>query len=283
MAEPAKVLLRLCNLPENIVLIREALSGVAEQLELDAVALNDLRTAVTEAANNVVVHAYEESEGPLDVEVSCTERAIEVLVRDEGVGIRPRIRYGDERDAALGIGLSVIQALSERVEFNDAAPEGTEVRMQFPLQDARGFDKAAADAVPRAAIPREQIASTMAIAIAPARLARSVLPRFLAALAARAHFSTDRIADVALLADALAAHGPASQGRDYLSVTARVAAHRVEIELGPLPQGRAQQLIADSALGELPSVIGALSDDQRVVRGRDDHAEALVLGLAARR
>ena len=43
------------------------------------------------------------------------------------------------------------------------------------------------------------------IAVAPARLARSVLPRLLCALAARANFSTDRISDTQLLADTIAA------------------------------------------------------------------------------
>ena len=80
------------------MLVREVLAGVAEAAGLDAVTLNDVRTAVTEACNNVVLHAYERSEGPLEVEVYGTGNELEVLVRDHGSGcglrsVQPRTAH----------------------------------------------------------------------------------------------------------------------------------------------------------------------------------------------
>ena len=57
MSEPPNVSLTLSNQPDNVLLVRETLSGMAETVGVDGVDLNDIRTAVTEACNNVVLHA----------------------------------------------------------------------------------------------------------------------------------------------------------------------------------------------------------------------------------
>src|ERR1700730_12125116 len=108
MAETPNVRLQLSNRSENVLLVREMLSGFAETVALDNSDLYDIRTAVTEAANNVVMRPREGDEGPMEVELQTTPETVEVVVRDKGVGIRPRIRPADE--AALGIGLPLIQA-----------------------------------------------------------------------------------------------------------------------------------------------------------------------------
>src|SRR5437868_3569170 len=109
--------MRLSSGAENISLVRLALSGVADQLAFGSGALNDIPSAATEACNNFAVHAYSGGTGPLEVEIGCRANALEVVVRDHGTGIRPRIRGRSK--SALGIGLAIIQALARRVEFND--------------------------------------------------------------------------------------------------------------------------------------------------------------------
>src|ERR1700756_1137044 len=96
MAGAPNVCLALSNQPENVLLVREALSGLAETVGVGGVDLNDIRTAVTEACNNVVLHAYEGEEGPLHVEVYLDSSTLEVVVRDHGTGIKPRIRSDEE-------------------------------------------------------------------------------------------------------------------------------------------------------------------------------------------
>ena len=62
------VRLDLDSRPETLTLVRGALGGVADQLALDPELLDDLKTAVSEACNNVVMHAYDDdTPGPLEV------------------------------------------------------------------------------------------------------------------------------------------------------------------------------------------------------------------------
>src|SRR5436305_1686106 len=86
-AEPATLSLTLESRPETLTLVRGMLSGVAELLSMDPELLDDLKTAVSEACNNVVLHAYPGSVGPLTVTLSVGVGGVEVLVRDQGRGI----------------------------------------------------------------------------------------------------------------------------------------------------------------------------------------------------
>jgi serine/threonine-protein kinase RsbW len=262
MAEVPNVRLRLSNRPENVSLVRAMLTGVAESIDLQAPDLNDIRTAVTEACNNVVVHAYEGKEGLLEVEVYAYPSTIEVVVRDLGTGIRPRIRAADE--TALGIGLHVIQALANRVEFSDATGEGTEVRMEFATSHVRTLESPPEDGLQLPGIGRAELARTVEAVIAPTFLARAVLPRLLSVLAARAHFSTDRISDAQLVADELVAQAPASIGARHLSIAVSVEPRQLELRVGPLEAGSARRLIVNSAVDGLGAVIEKLTDDYRV-------------------
>lgn len=273
------VRLTLSNKPENVLLVREMLTGVAEMVDLDGSDLNDIRTAVTEACNNVVLHAYEGDEGPLEVEVYGGARsALEVVVRDRGTGIRPRIRGAQE--TALGIGLSVIQALVRRVEFRDSTGGGTEVRMEFAAPSTRALRTPSNGREQHSEIAAGELAATTGLTIVPAALAGTVLPRVLTVLAAHAHFSTDRISDAQILADTLAAHVSESIRDHPLAVSVTVRARKLELQIGPLGDGIAQTIV-ESAIDGLGPVIQRLADDHQV--SSDGRSETLALQLTDRR
>ena len=63
--ESPTVRLDLESKPETLTIVRGMLGGVAEPLAMDAELLDDLKTAVSEACNNVVLHAYEGEPGPM--------------------------------------------------------------------------------------------------------------------------------------------------------------------------------------------------------------------------
>jgi serine/threonine-protein kinase RsbW len=278
MAGRPNVRLDLSNRPENVSLVREMLTGVAEGIGLAGNDLHDIRTAVTEACNNVSLHAYEGEEGPMLVEVYAAPSAIEVVVSDRGTGMQPRIRTAEDR--ALGIGLHVIQALAQRVQFSDAAGEGTEVRMEFAVTGIRPPAPPPENGVEPPMLGRGGHGSAMRASIAPTELARTVLPRLLSTLAARASFSTDRISDTQLVADALAAHAPRSLATGHLSLAVGVEPHTLELRVGPLDCGAAQELLEASAVDGLGAVIEKLADDHRVAASGS--AEMLALRLSDR-
>ncbi len=282
MGEIPNVRLGLHSRAENVLVVRQALSGVAESIGLDAIQSNDLNTAVSEACNNVVVHAYRDGggEGPLEVDVYVLAEAdaVAVVVRVRGSGMRARRAHEDDR---AGMGLPVIDALASRVQFTDLPGGGTEVRMEFAAPNAAALEPIAG-AEPR---PRSPAAggpsSTVELGLAPSAIACAVLPRVLCALAARAHFSTDRISDVQLVADVLAANAGDSIGASHLQVDVDLAPRRLELRVGPLRAGRGESLLA--AADGLAPVIERLTDATHVARARGEGAETLELRLLDRR
>jgi serine/threonine-protein kinase RsbW len=310
---PPNVRLQLHNQPENISLIRTTLTGVAEAIDLPREALDDVSTAVTEAANNVVLHAYQGDRGPLEVDIHVAPSALTVAVRDEGIGISGQARAqdggreGDTLEAggllaggeldggSLKLGLPVIAALASRVAFCGREGGGTEVRMEFaspPGSDARAELELASVEQPEllersVLLVRPEgsggsaLITAATIAVAPDRLARNVLPRLLCALAARANFSTDRISDTQLLADAIAAQAFQSIIGEHLHVGIAVEPHQVELRVGPLPATPSERASIDGVLGKLAPVIGALADDHSLAPAGP--ASVLALALSDRR
>jgi anti-sigma regulatory factor (Ser/Thr protein kinase) len=275
MADDApNVCLTLSNQPENVLLVRETLSGLADTVGVDGVELNDIRTAVTEACNNVVLHAYDGAEGPMHVELYLTAEAVEVVVRDHGKGIKPHIR--GEQDDALGIGMSIIQALAPRVEFKDVAGGGTEGRMEFATPNAGRLEQVTSTGFEPPAVTSEELATTSGVALAPSALAGKVLPRVVCVLAARAHFTTDRISDAEIVADALVSQSFESSTSEHLNVILAVTPRELELRIGPLRGGSAAQVVAHADGSAVP-IIEKLTDDRRVAS--DGSSETLELLL----
>ena len=86
----AAVSLRLPARPENVAVVRQALTGLGDAYDLDPELLGDIKTAVTEACNNVVLHAYPDEDGIVEVEADSDGEHTDVVVRDFGAGIQPR-------------------------------------------------------------------------------------------------------------------------------------------------------------------------------------------------
>ena len=118
---------------------------------------------------------------------------------------------------------------------------------------------------------------TTTISIAPASLARAVLPRLLSALAARARFRTDRISDAQLVADVLAKHASEEIEGAPLRVSATVGAHELCLRVTPLGPHRPGPPPLHSALDGLGGVIERLTDDQQL--GSDRGSEVLELRM----
>ena len=121
--------LQLPAAPENVVVARQAITGLCEGLGFPSRSTDDVRLAVTEACTNVVVHAYapETVAAQLEVEAMAVDQDLLVTVRDQGRGMG--VFTGA---AGLGLGLPLIAALTRGVEMR-AGPGGvgTEIAMTF--------------------------------------------------------------------------------------------------------------------------------------------------------
>jgi serine/threonine-protein kinase RsbW len=273
-AEQPNVRLSLSSRAEHVWLVREMLSGVAEAIDLDLIDLNDMRTAVTEACNNVVLHAYRGEVGPLEVEVYLSASTA-IVVRDHGTGIQPREDTGGE--PTLGLGLPVIRELTRCVDIPENNGEGLAVRMDFATTGARRLDVPCEEALELPRMAQSEHLPTIDVAVAPSDLARTVLPRIFGVLATFANFSTDRISEVQLVTEALATHAPGLIRGAYLNIAASVEPRTLELWVGPLGPGRAQRLLHDPPLEDLGATIKELTDQRRVAPAGSSEVLALRL------
>jgi serine/threonine-protein kinase RsbW len=257
MSGVSDVRLTMPNLPENVALVRQALTGLAASIGIDDALLSDMKTAVSEACNNVVLHAYDDGTGPLEVYVCPAPDGVEVMVRDEGTGIQPR---PPEPNAAMqGVGLSLIQALTQSVEVGGGLGEGTEVRMSFrsevPLDvpEPARTGGAADDMAPEG--------DTVVAAGQP--LVAPVLGSVIAVLAARSGFSVERLSEAQLVTDAIAAHAPRAFAGPRVLASIAAGDQELELRVGPLVAGGSKALVASSAVAGLGPVLEQLADDVR--------------------
>lgn len=121
-----RVRLELTSVADSVALVRSVVRTVSRAAGLDQALADDLRTAISEACNNAVLHAYGPTPGPLSFSLAVRPDAVEAVVRDQGCGIRP----GKGRDRGLGMGVALINSLADRAEF-ESSDIGTEVRMLF--------------------------------------------------------------------------------------------------------------------------------------------------------
>ncbi len=115
---------------EGVAVVRQALAGMADALAFDAAVLADMKMAVSEACTNVVVHAYDDTDGVLEVDMLADEIGLTIRVRDHGSGIKSQATRSNAVPA-LGLGLPLIAALTDAFELHGATGQGTEVRMTF--------------------------------------------------------------------------------------------------------------------------------------------------------
>jgi len=256
--------LRLPARAENVIVIRQAMAGLAEAAGMDAGRVADLKTVVTEACNNVVLHAYEDGAGPIEVSAEVSEQGIGVTVRDEGRGFHPSAA---DAGASLGLGLPLIAALSDSFAIRGGAGQGTSISARFALVPAE----------PERGEPRP-VGDELRMQVSPGELVRPVLARILGALAARAAFSVDRLSDTMLLGDAFS-HRRADDFREgRVEVAISDGDGTLDIRVGPLTEGAGERILSGL---DIPGDGGSLRALARSVEvERRDDSEYLVLEVA---
>lgn len=100
----------------------------------------DLKTAVSEAVTNCIVHAYPDSIGPVTLTAALYEGGlVRITVSDRGVGIadveqamQPMYTTGNPEERA-GLGFAVMQSFMDKVKVSSAPGRGTRVTLSKRL------------------------------------------------------------------------------------------------------------------------------------------------------
>jgi anti-sigma regulatory factor (Ser/Thr protein kinase) len=213
---------------EYLAVVRQALAGVADALEVDLAILNDIKVAVNEACTNVVVHAYPDGDGTLEVGVQSQPEEVAIIVRDSGVGVQRR------SEAGAGVGFMLISSLSDRFEIRGGSDSGIEVRMAFRIDSSPNGEMKAIEGE-FATTPAVPPVSTGAVFSAvPGPLVSPVITRLIGALATQADLSLDRLSDAQLVGEAISAHVHDHISGERICVAIGQADGRLEIRVGPL-------------------------------------------------
>ena len=260
----AAVSLRLPARPENVAVVRQALTGLGDAFDLDADLLGDIKTAVTEACNNVVLHAYEETDdGFMEIDADSDGVGARVMVRDWGGGIQPRSIAVEER--TLGLGLPLIATLSRSFSIRGRPDLGLEVEMVFAPGEYEGLDEV--DELAGARVAHTFDAPRAAgMLIQPGPLVAPVTSRVTAILAARADFPLDRLADAVLVSDAIAAHASEYIAGSDVGVEIADGDGTLEFRIGPLDEGGAKGLLQEMEVPGLGQSLERLVDEVTVER-----------------
>ena len=127
--------------PENESFARVAVSAFAVPFNPTMDVLSDIRTAVSEAVTNAIVHAYREMGGVIALEAELREDGVlSLTVSDTGCGIpdidqamQPFYTTQPEKERS-GMGFSVMQTFMDDVQVESTPGEGTTVRMKKRLR-----------------------------------------------------------------------------------------------------------------------------------------------------
>ena len=122
--------------PENEGLARVAVATFCTQLNPTLEEVSDLKTAVSEAVTNCIIHAYEGKVQKIEVRCRMQGRVIWVDVIDKGIGIEniskamePMFTTKPEKDRS-GMGFTFMEAFMDEVTVESQVGDGTTVHMK---------------------------------------------------------------------------------------------------------------------------------------------------------
>lgn len=115
---------------------RIAVAAFAAQLDPSVEELADIKTAVSEAVTNSIIHGYEEEEGIIKLECKMFANSIEIEISDNGKGIEDVEKareplYTSKPDMERsGMGFTIMESFMDEVEIESVLGLGTKVTMK---------------------------------------------------------------------------------------------------------------------------------------------------------
>ena len=123
---------------------RSAIAAFAAQLDPTLEELGDIRTAVSEAVTNAIVHAYPDAIGTIWMKARILDGdKLEIMIRDKGRGIEnlsqamePLFTTGGEERS--GMGFTIMESFTDKLKVRSAPGKGTTVTMVRRIRRRRG-------------------------------------------------------------------------------------------------------------------------------------------------
>ncbi|MEA2348772.1 MAG: serine/threonine-protein kinase RsbW [Thermoleophilaceae bacterium] len=238
---------------QNLPVIRQAFKAFGQIAGLPDDALGDAELAITEAASNVVKHAYpDDAEGTMTVDLRSSDGTLTATVTDHGRGIPANVLSNGRGEQGFGLVLMSGTALELGISSSE---DGTQVTMAFdaPLTGPEGRRSAGAELI---------------------------LRRIVAVLGAQADLSFDRLTEAVMAGELLAVHSPARLDGDVLEIQADNSPGVVELSSGPYRAGQGDSVVADTEAPVIGRVLEKLCNRIDLLHEADG-TERLKLRLEA--
>lgn len=127
--------LEIVSKSQNEAFARAVVAAFASQLDPTIEEIADVKTAVSEAVTNSIIHGYESTQGIITIKAGLKDRTIEVEVIDQGKGIedieaarQPLFTTKPELERS-GMGFTVMETFMDTVDVFSELGKGTRVVM----------------------------------------------------------------------------------------------------------------------------------------------------------
>jgi len=124
-----KINLKLPCKPEFINVARMNISVIANNMKMDYEVIQDLKVAISEACNNVIIHSDSESHYEIDFIVKREKLVVEINDFGNGFDIENYNEPDLENPKESGLGLFIIDSLMDEFEIETKNGNGTKIRM----------------------------------------------------------------------------------------------------------------------------------------------------------
>ena len=135
-----KMTLTFLSLSENEAFARNAVASFMLPLNPTLSEINDVKTAVSEAVTNAVVHGYPDAVGDIELNAVIDSDSIHIEIIDNGVGIEclekalePFYSTKPETERS-GMGISIMQSFMDEIDVKSSLNNGTIIKMSKKIK-----------------------------------------------------------------------------------------------------------------------------------------------------
>lgn len=127
----------------NEAFVRVAIAAFASQLDPTIEQVADIKTAVSEAITNCIIHAYDNSDGIIKINAYLSKTAIEIEIIDYGKGIenvdiaRQTLYTSKPNSDRSGMGFTIMESFMDELKVESIVNMGTKIHMKKVIKEAQ--------------------------------------------------------------------------------------------------------------------------------------------------
>ena len=127
----------------NEAFVRVAIAAFASQLDPTIEQIADIKTAVSEAITNCIIHAYDNSEGIIKINAYLTMTSLEIEIIDFGKGIENidmarQTLYTSKPDSdRSGMGFTIMESFMDELKIESIVNMGTKIYMKKVIKEVQ--------------------------------------------------------------------------------------------------------------------------------------------------